>query len=73
MKPDKLREFLMHGAVLVVQLTPFKKDGAVDYEGLKENTSFLVEKRNCGPLALVPVGSSLLANKSSRHYHRAPL
>ncbi len=58
MKPDKLREFLMHGAVLVVQLTPFKKDGAVDYEGLRENTSFLVEKRSCGPLVLVPVGST---------------
>ena len=58
MRPEKLREFLMNGAVLVVQLTPFKKDGSVDYEGLRKNTSFLVEKRHCGPLALVPVGST---------------
>ena len=58
MKPEELREYLFNGAVLVVQLTPFRKDGKIDYEGLKRNTSFLVEKRHYGPLVLIPVGST---------------
>ena len=58
MKPKELREYLFNGAVLVVQLTPFRKDGKIDYEGLKRNTSFLVEKRHYGPLVLIPVGST---------------
>jgi 4-hydroxy-tetrahydrodipicolinate synthase len=36
----------------------FKKDAEVDYEGLKENTSFLVEKREIGPMVLTPAGST---------------
>jgi len=58
MEPEELRRYLFNGAVLVVQLTPFKKDGKVDYEGLRRNTSFLVEKRHYGPLVLIPVGST---------------
>jgi 4-hydroxy-tetrahydrodipicolinate synthase len=48
----------MNGAVVIVQLTPFKEDGFVDYEALKQNTSFLVEKKDYGPMVLVPTGST---------------
>jgi len=58
MEPDKFREFLMRGAVVCVQLTPFKKNEDVDYEGLKENTRFLIEKSRGEPLVLVPAGST---------------
>jgi len=44
--------------VHIVQLTPFKEDEEVDYEALKENTKFLVEKRSYGPMVLTPVGST---------------
>ncbi|MEM2888963.1 MAG: dihydrodipicolinate synthase family protein [Candidatus Bathyarchaeia archaeon] len=39
-------------------MTTFKEDEEVDYEGLKENTSFLVEKRNIGPMVLTPAGGT---------------
>lgn len=58
LKPEKLREYLMQGAVLVVQTTPFTEEGEVDFEGLKFNTEYLVEKRNEGALVLVPTGST---------------
>jgi 4-hydroxy-tetrahydrodipicolinate synthase len=58
LKPEKLKEILRKGAVLTVQLTPFKKNGELDYEGLKANTRFLVEKRHYGPMVLVPTGST---------------
>jgi 4-hydroxy-tetrahydrodipicolinate synthase len=58
MDPEKLREFLMKGAVICVQLTPFKEDESVDYEGLKENTAFLIEACKGEPLVLTPVGST---------------
>lgn len=58
MEPEKLREYLRNGAVLVVQLTPFTKENKLDVDGLRENTRFLVEKRNYGPLVLVPTGST---------------
>ena len=58
MEPDKFREFLMRGAVVCVQLTPFKKNEDVDYEGLKENTRVLIEKSRGEPLVLVPAGST---------------
>ena len=58
MEPEKLREYLMRGATLVVQTTPFKDKEDLDVEGLKENTAFLVEKRKLGPLVLVPTGST---------------
>jgi 4-hydroxy-tetrahydrodipicolinate synthase len=58
MEPNKLREFLMKGAVVCVQLTPFKRNEDVDYEGLRENTHFLIEKSRGEPLVLVPAGST---------------
>lgn len=58
MEPEKLREYLGNGAVLVVLSTPFTKDNKLNVEGLRENTRFLVEKRDYGPLVLIPVGST---------------
>ncbi|MEM0053524.1 MAG: dihydrodipicolinate synthase family protein [Nitrososphaeria archaeon] len=48
----------MKGVVHIVQLTPFKEDEEIDYEALKENTKFLVEKQSYGPMVLTPVGST---------------
>lgn len=58
MEPEKFREFLMKGAVFCVQLTPFKENEDIDYEGLKENTKWLIEQSKGEPLVLVPVGST---------------
>ncbi|MCP8322278.1 MAG: dihydrodipicolinate synthase family protein [archaeon] len=58
MEPEKLCEYLMKGAVVVVQITPFKDKEELDIEGLRENTAFLVEKRHLGPLMLLPTGST---------------
>ncbi|MBS7634577.1 dihydrodipicolinate synthase family protein [Candidatus Bathyarchaeota archaeon] len=58
MDPGKLREFFMRGVVMCVQLTPFKENEDVDYEGLRENTAFLVEESKGEPLVLTPVGST---------------
>ena len=58
MNPEKLLEYIKGGVLQIVQLTPFKEDEEVDYEGLRENTSFLVEKRHIGPMILTPVGST---------------
>ena len=58
MEPSKLRSFFMNGAVMCVQLTPFKENEDVDYEGLRENTSFLIEESREQPLVLTPVGST---------------
>ncbi|MBO3841262.1 MAG: dihydrodipicolinate synthase family protein [Candidatus Brockarchaeota archaeon] len=58
MEPEKFREFMKKGAVVCVQLTPFKEDEDVDYEGLRDNTTWLVEESKGEPLVLVPVGST---------------
>lgn len=58
MEPERLREYLSRGAILVVQITPFREDESLDLEGLKLNTEFLVEKRSLGPMVLVPTGST---------------
>lgn len=58
MRFESLKEFLMRGSVLVVQMTPFTKDDEVDFEGLRENTKYLVEVGKGSPLALVPCGSN---------------
>lgn len=58
LKVETLREFLMRGSVLVVQMTPFTKDEGVDIEGLRENTRYLVEVSKKGPIVLVPCGSN---------------
>ncbi|MEM0505185.1 MAG: dihydrodipicolinate synthase family protein [Sulfolobales archaeon] len=58
MRVESLREFLMKGAVLVVQMTPFTRDDEVDVEGLRENTRYLISVSRGRPLALVPCGSN---------------
>lgn len=58
LEAGKLREYFMRGVVQVVQLTPFMDNDEIDYDGLKGNTSFLVEKRHLGPMVLTPVGST---------------
>lgn len=58
LRVESLKEFLMKGAVLVVQMTPFTKDDEVDVEGLRENTKYLINISNGRPLALVPCGSN---------------
>jgi 4-hydroxy-tetrahydrodipicolinate synthase len=58
MNAEKLREFLRKGAVVVVQLTPFMKNGEMDLDALRENTRYLIEKRDRGPMVLVPTGST---------------
>lgn len=58
MEPGKLREYIMNGVVHVVQLTPFKDNEDVDFDALRQNTEFLVEKRHYGPMFLTPVGST---------------
>jgi len=58
MEPEKFRNFMRKGAVICVQLTPFKENEDVDYEGIRENTRWLVEESKGEPLVLVPVGST---------------
>jgi len=58
LEPEKLREYLSRGALVVVQITPFRSDEELDLEGLKLNTEFLVERRKLGPMVLVPTGST---------------
>jgi len=45
-------------AVVIVQTTPFNKNGSLDLEGLKANTRFLVEKCAGKRFVLVPTGST---------------
>lgn len=58
MDPERLKERLFRGAVLVVMATPFKKNGEVNIEGLRLNTGFLLERAAGSPLILVPTGST---------------
>ncbi len=58
LRVESLKEFLMKGSVLVVQMTPFNDADEVDVEGFRENTRYLVEVSKKGPLALVPCGSN---------------
>ncbi len=58
MNPRELREYFRKGALVVVQVTPFNKKEEIDFDGLKENTEFLVENRKHGPLILTPTGST---------------
>jgi len=39
LSPDDMREKIK--AVVIVQATPFNRDGSLDLEGLKANTQFL--------------------------------
>ena len=54
--PDEMRERVK--AVVIVQATPFNKDGSLDIEGLKANTQFLVERCKDKRFVFVPTGST---------------
>lgn len=56
LKPEVLRERIK--AVVIVQTTPFNRDGSLDLEGLKANTEYLVERCAGKPFVLVPTGST---------------
>ncbi len=58
LKPLDLRGFVSKGAIQIVMVTPFGDNEEVDYEGLKENTEFLVEKVRGKPFILTPTGST---------------
>lgn len=45
-------------AVVVVQATPFNRDGSLDIEGLRTNTQFLVKQCAGKRVVLVPTGST---------------
>jgi len=49
----------MRGAVMVVQITPFRyPDEKLDLDGLRQNTEFLIEATKGGPIILTPAGST---------------
>jgi 4-hydroxy-tetrahydrodipicolinate synthase len=56
LSPDDMREKTK--AVVIVQATPFNKDGSLDLEGLKTNTQFLKERCGGKRFVLVPAGST---------------
>ncbi|MEM4628026.1 MAG: hypothetical protein QXX37_07070, partial [Ignisphaera sp.] len=58
MKPSDLRRFVAGGAIQIVMVTPFKDGEEVDYDGLRENTEFLVERVRGKPFILTPTGST---------------
>jgi len=45
-------------AVVIVQATPFNRDGSLDIDGLKANTEFLVERCRGKRFVFVPAGST---------------
>jgi 4-hydroxy-tetrahydrodipicolinate synthase len=54
--PDQMRETVK--AVVIVQATPFNRDGSLDLAGLRQNTRFLVERCQGKRFVLVPTGST---------------
>ena len=56
LKPEVMRDRIK--AVVIVQATPFNRDGTLDLEGLKANTRFLVERCVGKRVVLVPTGST---------------
>ena len=56
MSPEEMREKIK--AVVIVMATPFNQDGSVDFDGLKANTRFLVERCQGKRFVLVPTGST---------------
>lgn len=54
--PEQMRESVK--AVIIVQATPFNRDGSLDLEGLRRNTRFLVERCQGKRFVLVPTGST---------------
>ncbi len=58
MNVKKLINIFKKGVIQVVMLTPMKENEEIDYDGLKENTKWLVEKSKNQPIVLTPVGST---------------
>jgi len=59
MKPEELSKKLFEGVVQCIVATPFREDNQeVDFEGLRENVRFLVDKCKGKPLVLTPCGST---------------
>ena len=54
--PNEMREKVK--AVVIVQGTPFNRDGSLDLQGLTANTQFLVERCRGKRFVLVPTGST---------------
>ena len=58
MKPEELKDRLRAGAVVCINATPFRENGEIDFEGLRGNISFLVDRCRGKPLVLTPCGST---------------
>jgi len=59
MDPELLSRKLSEGVVQCIVATPFsEKDQEIDFEGLRENVRFLVDKCKGKPLVLTPTGST---------------
>jgi len=56
LSPSQMREKIK--AVVIVQATPMNRDGSIDFEGLKSNTQFLLERSSGKRVVLVPTGST---------------
>lgn len=56
LSPEKMRARIK--GVVIVQATPFNKDGSLDIEGMKANTQFLVERCKGKRFVFVPTGST---------------
>ena len=56
LSPAEMKERIK--SVVIVQATPFNKDGSLDIEGLKANTQFLVERCKGKRFVFVPTGST---------------
>ena len=55
----ELEELKKHmKGVLVVQTTPFNKDGSLDLEGMRSNTKWLVDYASGKDVILIPLGST---------------
>ena len=54
--PGEMRERVK--AVVIVQATPFNRDGGLDVEGLKANTQFLIDRCKGKRFVFVPTGST---------------
>lgn len=59
MKPVDLQKQLKNGGVSYMVVTPFKENGEIDYDGLRENANWLVEKvKDFDDCTITPAGSN---------------
>ena len=56
LSPEQMRERVK--SVVIVQVTPFNRDGSLDVAGLRANTEYLVERCRGKRFVLVPAGST---------------